>query len=121
MRPQRAEHILDLGAEWKEMTGLPFVFALWVARSDAQLAGVERDLARAREEGLAHLEEVARSAAVEVGLPAEECLAYLRENIRFRLGPREREGLERFYDLAVDHGLVPPGRELVFYGRGGER
>ncbi len=115
------ETVWDLGELWHQWTGLPFVFALWVARADAALCGVDAHLARARDEGLCHLPEIARGAAPEVGLPAEECLAYLRENIRFRLGPREREGLERFYGLAVEHGLAPRGRELVFYGRGGER
>lgn len=113
--------VWDLGEVWHQWTGLPFVFALWVARSDAGLAGVDQDLAQARDEGLCHLDQIAREAAPEVGLPAGECLAYLRENIQFRLGPRQREGLARFYRLAVEHGLVPPGRELVFYGRSSER
>jgi len=123
MRPASCpfETVWDLGEVWQRWTGLPFVFALWVARADVQLGGVDADLARARDEGLRHLPEIARDAAQEVGLPADECHSYLRDNIRFHLGAREREGLKCFYSLAARHGLVPQGRELVFYGRGAER
>ena len=45
-------------------------------------------------------------AAPEVGLPEAECLSYLRDNLEFHLGPRQREGLERFYQLAKRNGLA---------------
>jgi len=40
---------------------------------------------------------------------------YLRDNIRYRLGPREHAGLERFYRYAVEAGVVDRARTLRFY------
>jgi chorismate dehydratase len=96
----------DLGEEWSCWTGLPFVFALWAARPHVEAARIDRGLAAARDEGLTRLTEIARLAAAEVGLPEAACLSYLRDNLEFHLGPRQRAGLERFFDLARRHGLA---------------
>jgi chorismate dehydratase len=95
----------DLGEEWSCWTRLPFVFALWAARPHAESERIDRALASARDEGLTCLEEIARLAAPEVGLPESACLSYLRDNLEFHLGPRQRAGLERFFELARRHGL----------------
>jgi predicted solute-binding protein len=52
------------------------------------------------------LPEIARLASPEVGLPESDCLSYLRDNLEFHLGPRQRAGLKRFYQLAKAHGLA---------------
>jgi chorismate dehydratase len=96
----------DLGEEWSRWTGLPFVFALWAARQHIEAERIDCALAAARDEGLTRLAEIARLAAPDVGLPEEECLGYLRDNLEFHLGPRQREGLERFHELARRHGLA---------------
>lgn len=96
----------DLGEEWSRWTGLPFVFALWAARPHAEETRIDRALAAARDEGLTRLPEIARLASPEVGIPEAECLSYLRDNLKFHLGPRQKEGLERFYQLAKRHGLA---------------
>jgi chorismate dehydratase len=96
----------DLGEEWSRWTGLPFVFALWAARPHAEAQRIDRALAAARDDGLACLAEIARRAAPEVGLPEQACLSYLRDNLEFHLGPRQRAGMERFFELAKRHGLA---------------
>jgi len=98
--------VWDLGEEWSRWTGLPFVFALWAARPHVQAERIDRALASARDEGLARLPEIARLASSEVGIPELECLCYLRDNLEFHLGPRQQEGLGRFYQLAKHHGLA---------------
>ncbi|MEI8375911.1 MAG: menaquinone biosynthesis protein [Planctomycetota bacterium] len=98
--------IWDLGEEWARWTGLPFVFALWAARPHIQATRIDRALAAARDEGLTRLPEIARLASPEVGIPESECLSYLRDNLEFHLGPRQQEGLDRFYQLAKRHGLA---------------
>ena len=98
--------VWDLGEEWSRWTGLPFVFALWAARPHVQEARIDRALSAARDAGLARLPEIARLASPEVGIPESECLSYLRDNLEFHLGPRQREGLERFYQLAKRRGLA---------------
>ena len=99
----------DLGEKWWEWTGLPFVFAIWVARSGVETAQLESVLMKSRDAGVAHLEEIAESAAAGVGLDVDTCLSYLRDNLHFTLGPKEREGLRRFQQHAIQYGFVPAG------------
>jgi chorismate dehydratase len=114
---------LDLGEVWCRWTGLPFVFAMWVARRtdasgersiarEATLAALSRQLAAARDLGLAHVEQIAAAEHAAAGLSHAECVAYFREHLYFYLGPRERAGLERFYQEASALGLVPGGQAL---------
>jgi chorismate dehydratase len=108
------EFVWDLGEEWSRWTGLPFVFSLWVARPGVDLRGVDKTLAAARDAGLAHLVEIARHEAPLVGIPEADCLSYLRDNLEFHLGRRQRQGLERFYTLAGRLGLAPADVKLRF-------
>jgi chorismate dehydratase len=107
--------VWDMGQLWSQWTGLPFVFAMWVARPGIDCRGLDKALSTARDRGVAHLEDVARREAPALGLDVEECLVYLTEHLRFRLGARERQGLEVFRRLAVRHGLIPDGVHLVFH------
>jgi chorismate dehydratase len=111
----RFEFVWDLGEQWSEWTGLPFVFAMWIARPGVELQGVDEILATARDEGVSRLVEIARLEAPVLGIPEGECLSYLRDSLDFKLGERQRQGLELFCELAGRHGLAPPGVELVFY------
>jgi chorismate dehydratase len=113
------EFVWDLGEEWSRWTGLPFVFALWIARPGVELGGVGELLAAARDAGLTRLAEIARREAPLIGVPEEDCLTYLRDRLTFRFGPPERQGLERFYALAGQQGLAPAGVKLAFYDDGG--
>ena len=102
----------DLGQQWSQWTGLPFVFALWIARPGIDLSGIGEILAAARDDGLARLEEIARQSAPAIGVPEADCLSYLRDHLTFHLGPRQRQGLERFFSLAERHGLAPAGVKI---------
>jgi chorismate dehydratase len=99
----------DLGEEWTRWTGLPFVFAMWIARSGANSAVLSASLAAARDDGIKRFEEIARHAAGDLGLSEADCLAYLRDHLEFRLGQRQRHGLEQFFELASRHGFAPRG------------
>jgi chorismate dehydratase len=109
------EFVWDLGEEWSRWTGLPFVFSLWVARPGVDLRGVERTLATARDVGLTRLTEIARREAPLIGIPEADCLSYLRDHLEFRLGKRQRQGLERFFALAARLGLAPADVKLKFH------
>jgi len=113
--PGEFEFVWDLGEEWSQWTGLPFVFSMWVARPGVDLRGLEKSLAAARDDGEKRLEEIARHEAPALGIAENECLAYLRDRLVFHLGPRERLGLETFGRMAAGHGLAPTGVPLVFY------
>ncbi|HET6881485.1 MAG TPA: menaquinone biosynthesis protein [Pirellulales bacterium] len=92
--------VWDLGDEWVRDTGLPFVFAMWVARPAFDGSQTERALSAARDLGLANLEAIAASEAAPLGLSRPQCISYLRDNLYFYLGERERRGLELFRTLA---------------------
>ena len=120
------ESRLDLGKEWTERTGLPFVWAFWAGRPDA--AGpveVER-LQSALAAALLALPAIA-GAYNGAGIPGrtkgEPRLDraalnedYLRRNIAFRLGEAESAGLREFYRRAHGLGLITREPELRFYG-----
>jgi len=113
----RYAFVWDLGEEWIHWTGLPFVFSLWIARPGMELPGVAEALAAARADGLDRLDDIARLAAPEIGIPCADCLTYLRDNLRFHLGTRQRRSLELFFALAARHQLAPDGVRIVFHGQ----
>jgi chorismate dehydratase len=107
----------DLGRLWTRRTGLPMVFALW-ACADPEPAGVVQleealvtSLRRARDEP----EALATEAARRYGYPAGFLARYF-EQLRYEFGPREREGLVSFLELARDVGAVEEVPELRFAG-----
>lgn len=104
----------DLGEEWIAETGLPFVFALWAARSSVDLAGVHSSLNLSRDRGVDRLDQIASREAPLLGLTTQTTVDYLRNNLYYKLGPKERAGLNRFQQLAVKYQLAPKGIELVF-------
>jgi chorismate dehydratase len=106
---------IDLGAEWKAMTGLPFVYAMWVGRPGAASPAQCRALQEARDRGLEHLPDIADE--VSGGDPdlEQRSLIYLRDNLKYSLGDGEVAGLRRFHELVVDVGLMPQLRPLRFY------
>jgi len=104
--------VWDLGDEWCRWTKLPFVFAMWVARPGIDLDQLAAALSAARDSGLAHLEQIAQAEGAPLGLSRPECVAYLRDNLYFYLGPRELSGLDLFYRQARKLDLAPAGVEL---------
>jgi chorismate dehydratase len=111
----RFEYVWDLGEQWALWTGLPFVFAMWIARPGIDLHGLEDALALARDDGLTRLEAIAKTEAPLLGLTEAECHSYLRDSLKFHLGDRQRQAVKLFYDLAARQNLAPAGVELDFY------
>jgi chorismate dehydratase len=107
--------VWDLGEQWSAWTELPFVFAMWIARPGVDLQGLQHVLSAARDEGLTRLEEIAHCEAPLLGISEEDCLSYLRDHLKFRLGERQRRALQMFYTLAERHHLAPAGVQLAFY------
>ncbi len=107
--------VLDLGQEWKELTGLPFVYAVWVTKSGSKLHGLRRLLVDAKECGLKFVNEIAVAEAGRLGMEKERCLWYLSESIKYSLGEQEIRGLKSFYDYALEMGEVKDGVKIEFY------
>ena len=117
--PAGFPHQLDLGEAWKQWTGLPFLFAAWMARDGVDLRDLPDRLGRAKRDGLAHVEEIIARHARPRGWPAEIARRYLTENLQFDVGPRHLEAVRLFHRLAARHGAFEgPARDLNVYGGG---
>lgn len=112
---ERFEVTWDLGEEWLRWTGLPFVFAMWAARDSVELDDMAVALSAARDLGCRRLSRIAFREAPGLGIPVTAAQRYLTENLHFRLGSAERNGLRLFHQLAAQNGLVSGGGELVFH------
>jgi chorismate dehydratase len=108
-------HEVDLGAAWAAWTGLPFVFALWIARGDAELGGLPRVLEACRDSGMDHARDIANEAASLLALDPDDCYDYLTRVLSYDLGETELAGLRLFARLAAQLGLAPGDTDLVFH------
>jgi len=103
-----ANHVLDLGREWTQLTGVPMVYALWAAKPGVLAPEDVAELARAAHAGLGMRTELAQAFAKERGGDPERYRRYLTQRIRYGLGPYELQGLEAFVERVAKHGFAPP-------------
>ncbi|HXG23288.1 MAG TPA: menaquinone biosynthesis protein [Chthonomonadales bacterium] len=101
-----ATNVLDLGAAWKEWTGLPFVYAAWLARNSSNGALLTDVLTRAKEWGLTQLDVLAEEWAMRMTLPLDRVQDYFQHVMKYDLDPRKWEALLLFQRKCVEHGLV---------------
>ena len=101
----------DLAAAWKEMTSLPFVFAVWAYREDhADAPRLARIAHAARAAGAAALRQLAEIQARKLSLPVDRCYRYLTRSVYHDLGEREAEAMRRFRELLdARRDLLAPG------------
>lgn len=116
-RASEAKATLDLGEEWKKLTGLPFVYAMWVVREGVEAGPLGEKLQRARDRGMADLRRISEEAGRDTGLSAEVCFNYLKDIMRYNLGEHEIEALRLFQKLAAEDGLCPGGVGIEFVGQ----
>ena len=104
-------YVYDLGAVWKEWTGLPFVFAVWVAQRTTPVASalaIHAQLIQSRDWGLAHLDQLAAQAAVATGVARAKALEYL-SGLDYGLRYEHLAGLTTFFGKLAASGRVPNG------------
>lgn len=106
-------HQLDLGEAWHELTGLPFVFAVWMSVAGAELGDLPTLLRRQREANATRVGELARQRAAAHGWPAELAEHYLGSLLRYHIGDAELAAIERFWRECHALGLVETLRPLV--------
>ncbi|MDP9204164.1 MAG: menaquinone biosynthesis protein [Gemmatimonadota bacterium] len=108
---ERYPYLYDLGQTWKEWTGQPFVFAVWVAQrsTDVKEALVAHaGLIASRDWGLEHLPELARQANETTGVELSVCAEYL-SGLDYGLSYPHLAGLTEFYRRLVERGRIPNG------------
>lgn len=103
-------HAIDLGSAWRRHTGLPFVYAVWLARPGETAKLLSGPLSAARDWGLTQLETVAAEQAERLNCPGSLCLRYLNEIMDYGLGEEHLQALALFGGKARSNGLlaVPP-------------
>ena len=107
-------HVYDLGAEWKKLTGLPLVYALWVGREDSRPGQVRKDFEESRDFGMAHVDDIAAEYAPKLNMQPDAVRLYLTQNVDYSLDEENRKGLRHFYRLAREAGIIPVERNLYF-------
>jgi chorismate dehydratase len=115
----------DLGEQWKKLTGLPFVYALWLIRPEVVAPKqIAHRLRGVRDGNLGHLNDLIADAVARVGLSRRSSKAkaddpghaeitseflncYYQKHLRFSFGEKEKKGLRAFAQLCAKHGLLP--------------
>jgi chorismate dehydratase len=103
----------DLGEQWKKLTGLPFVYALWLIRPEVPDAkSIAQHLRGLRDENLGEISAIVSDAVADVAdnkqaITHEFLDRYYHEHLRFGFGTRETGGLQTFADLCAKHGVLP--------------
>lgn len=108
---ERYPHAYDLGQMWKEWTGQPFVFAVWVAQRSTDVKealSAHAGLIISRNWGLDHLSELAAQAQEATGVEREVCDEYL-SGLDYGLSYPHLAGLTEFYRRLVERGRIPNG------------
>lgn len=104
----------DLGEVWKTHThGLPFVFAAWAVRPGYRVSSeMVAALVEARALGERNVYDIAKAHAAEHGRSVRDAVDYLSRSIRYRLGLREFDAVERYREALVRHGLLAADARL---------
>ena len=111
---RRGLNVWDMAGLWKQYTGLGFVFAMWMVREETIQRARTVDFSGARDEGVAHLEEIVASYQDRIPMSVEELRNYLTENIVFNVDESMEKGLRLYFELAFKHKLIDSIKELRF-------
>jgi chorismate dehydratase len=86
--------IYDLSSEWRKITGLPFVFAVWVSKKEFPETFI-RQFNEANAEGLKHMNEIAAANP----FPEFDLKKYYRFHISYKLDERKMAGMQKFLEV----------------------
>ena len=111
---RRGLNVWDMAGLWKHYTGLGFVFAMWMVRDSALERARRVDFSGARDEGVAHLEDIVASYQDKIPMPVAELRNYLTEKIVFNVDESMEKGLRLYFELAFKHSLIDSVRQLRF-------
>ena len=106
--------ILDLAAEWRRLTGRPFVFAVWAVREGVPEEDMVPALQSSLGAGLEEMDAIIDRAVAELGLAREVVERYLLQHLNYVMGSDELAGLEEFYRRAHAHGMITKLERLRF-------
>ncbi len=119
LKQEEEGFVYDLSVLWREFTGLPFVFALWMIRHEMvqeekeEIYRLVGQLREAREYAEDHYLEIGREIEETVGIPADDLVRYW-ESISYDLDDEKIASLRRYFDHACELGLIPESPSLRF-------
>ncbi len=107
----------DLAKEWRALTGLPFVSAVWcVAPRNSEGApgldsetwdSIAQDFIQSRIHGLENIDALVAEWSARLPIPAGTIRAYLTTNIHYVLDEECLEGMRGFFRMAAELGVLP--------------
>jgi len=98
----------DIAHEWRTLTGLPFVSAVWGIACGGPLdERVAEDFLRSRDHGLANIEALAAEWAERLPISEDTIREYLSTNIHYVLDDECVEGMCGFFRMAAQAGVLP--------------
>ncbi|USN99842.1 MAG: menaquinone biosynthesis protein [Phycisphaeraceae bacterium] len=107
----RYPHQLDLGKAWHDLTGLPFVYAVWACRADRaqdpDIHAAATLLDRTRRRNRGRLDRIVSNQAGAHGWPNDLAREYLGHLLAFDLDDRARKAARAFLRMASEAGLTP--------------
>ena len=106
--------VIDLAGEWRRLTGLPFVFAVWAVREEVDNPALPFYFHQSLRFGLANLPRIVRQASKDLGLSESETHSYFTRNLKYTLGEAEERSLEEFFARARRHDLLPEAPPVEF-------
>jgi predicted solute-binding protein len=108
--------VLDLAAEWRAFSGHSFVFAFWAVRAEAAAAEVAPLLRRSYEAGQRNFARLIGEESAQTGLSEAVVEDYLRHSLHYELNAGDLAGLDLFYRMAEEEGLIASARPLDVVG-----
>ncbi len=98
----------DLAHEWRTLTGLPFVSAVWAAAPGSAIDdSIAEDFIRSRDHGLKNIDALVTEWAIRFPVPENTIRKYLTENIHYFLDDECIEGMKGFFRMAAESGVLP--------------
>jgi chorismate dehydratase len=104
--------VLDLAAEWRAFSGHSFVFAFWAVRENAATAEVSEILRRSYAAGQRHFASLVAEESAATGLSGAVVEDYLRHSLHYELDAGDLAGLDLFFRMAAEEGLIAAARPL---------
>jgi chorismate dehydratase len=99
----------DLAEEWRALTGLPFVSAVWGAAQGTALdERVVEDFVQSRDHGLANIDALVAEWSERFPIPESTIRMYLTANIHYVLDEECVDGMRGFFRMAAEYGVLPP-------------
>lgn len=105
-------YVYDIVEQWRALTKLPAVLAIWAGRRAAVTPEVVQDFQHSLTFGLQHLDEISAEASAELKLPAAHLRRYLTENIDYTLDHENMQGLSVYYRYAAEMSLIPEAKSI---------